>query len=270
MAGYLGSIFKGVGEGIKDRRQNKTDLLKLMMLNEEKKRQLEIQQEQADTQRGYREDQAKQNAFENSDVYTPEELKAQESTGDSFLDAWRGKLKRKEVPAYLGAYQRLQTAKETSKGKGNEKEDFKSEAQSALAQMDELLKAVPSGLLGGGLAKLGGMTGQGFPEADAYESFKPAIAVKIYRGATGDKRLSDNDAKKRALPMLPNLTDSELNKKKKREFLDKLIAGEAPIPESWKSKDTNTQTSTEAPINDPKAALLKRKAELEAKARGGK
>lgn len=41
------------------------------------------------------------------------------------------------------------------------------------------------------------------PELRLYDQNRPAVAVSIYRALTGDTRLSDSDAKARALPLLP-------------------------------------------------------------------
>lgn len=43
----------------------------------------------------------------------------------------------------------------------------------------------------------------GSPDLRLYDQNRPAIAVSVYRALTGDTRLSDADAKARALPLLP-------------------------------------------------------------------
>lgn len=95
----------------------------------------------------------------------------------------------------------------------------------SLKQLEDMLSALPSGL-SGGAASLTGFAGRGnvgtmFTNKDtasnarAYDQFADAIAVGIYRAATGDTRLSDADAKSRAKPLIPQLLESTQVRTKK-------------------------------------------------------
>lgn len=56
-------------------------------------------------------------------------------------------------------------------------------------------------------------------ETRLYNSNKPALAVSIYRALTGDTRLSDADAKARALPLLWDTSEDDVIKASKFKFL---------------------------------------------------
>lgn len=75
-------------------------------------------------------------------------------------------------------------------------------------QLDSIEKLVntsgSSGAKGFGRDLLSKVTlGNIAPELRLYDQNRPATAVSIYRALTGDTRLSDSDAKARALPLLP-------------------------------------------------------------------
>ena len=52
-----------------------------------------------------------------------------------------------------------------------------------------------------------------------YDQNRPATAVSLYRALTGDTRLSDADAKARALPLLPSAGEPKAVQQKKIAFL---------------------------------------------------
>lgn len=79
-----------------------------------------------------------------------------------------------------------------------------------LRYTQELLNKIPTSLGTGvtaGVSKaLGGERGGfGSNAIKEYEDAKPGAAVQFYRAITGDTRLSDNDARERALPFMPTV-----------------------------------------------------------------
>ena len=96
-----------------------------------------------------------------------------------------------------------------------------------MKQAKDILSKVPPGALKGGFQRLGAASGQfGSIEASQYQAIKPSVATKIYRGFTGDVRLSDADAASRAMPLLPNITDTKPIRDAKFKILDAVLGGE--------------------------------------------
>jgi len=84
-------------------------------------------------------------------------------------------------------------------------------------QMENLARNVPSGFAGIGSIGLEAVTRGGMAtNTRLYLKQFPAFAVGLYRGLTGDTRLSDADALRRALPLLWH--PSESGKIKKQSF----------------------------------------------------
>lgn len=107
---------------------------------------------------------------------------------------------------------------------------FVKEAYNLLNEAESTLGKVPSGLIFGGFEQLKGATGQGGAIAASYDSTRKALATKIYRGLTGDTRLSDADAAARALPLVPPITDAKNVRDFKFERLRKILKGDVPNP----------------------------------------
>lgn len=79
-----------------------------------------------------------------------------------------------------------------------------------LRYTQSLLDKIPTDLstaaTAGASKALGGERGGiGSNAIKEYEDAKPAAAVQFYRAITGDTRLSDNDARERALPFMPTV-----------------------------------------------------------------
>lgn len=71
-------------------------------------------------------------------------------------------------------------------------------------EVETLLAKVPAGFEGGLSSFKSKFTGGLLdPDTKTYMDTLPAAAVQIYRGTTGDTRLSDQDAASRAYPLLP-------------------------------------------------------------------
>ena len=108
-----------------------------------------------------------------------------------------------------------------------QQEDLK-KAQSAyqnLRYMKEKATNLPSGYGAFGANFSNFRTrGESNPQLALYEKQMPAMAVAIYRDITGDTRLSDDDAKKRAYPLLwdPSKGEGESIKKGTFEDLERL------------------------------------------------
>lgn len=97
-------------------------------------------------------------------------------------------------------------------------------------QAESDLEKLPSGLLKGGLAQLAAKTGQVQPDVAAYQRERNALAVKVYRGLTGDSRLSDADAAARALPLIPEIFEARANQKAAWNKLRAAMRGDIPNP----------------------------------------
>jgi hypothetical protein len=114
------------------------------------------------------------------------------------------------------------------------KEDLMS-VNNQIALLDSLesqAKKIPGGWAGIGNSLVGIVTrgedwnGVGLKNVDEtklYNANKPAMAVSIYRALTGDTRLSDADAKARALPLLWDVSEGESIKKKKFAFIKEAL-----------------------------------------------
>lgn len=107
-----------------------------------------------------------------------------------------------------------------------------------LKQTEEILKKVPSGIVGAGASVASKVTGGAvFPDTKLYEDTKPATSVSIYRAVTKDNRLSDGDAQARALPLMPSTYDSPELRSKKLLFLktalQNSIAGKTTSPDAF-------------------------------------
>lgn len=70
-----------------------------------------------------------------------------------------------------------------------------------------------------------------------YQDSLPSAAVAFYRGVTGDTRLSDADAKARALPLLWKPSESEDVRKKKFTFLNRMVEARQKLLGSGKYPD---------------------------------
>lgn len=107
-------------------------------------------------------------------------------------------------------------------------EDLKSQA------MD--LKGGYSGMFESGKAALNRGSGDSAKYL-AYQDSMPSAAVALYRGLTGDTRLSDSDAKGRALPLLWEPSQSIDVREKKSNFIDRMIIAREKLSNSGKYKD---------------------------------
>jgi len=107
----------------------------------------------------------------------------------------------------------------------------------------EDLKSQSQGLKGG-YAGMGEMAkaaiNRGAGESGDYTLYTenlPSSAVGLYRALTGDTRLSDADAKARALPLLWNPSQDVSLREKKNSFIDRMIASRERLLSSDKYKD---------------------------------
>ena len=82
------------------------------------------------------------------------------------------------------------------------------------------MTAVTSNMLGGE-REIGGQK-IGSNDVQYYQSIAPGTAVGLYRALTGDTRLSDDDAKKRALPFLPRIYPTPDTPEVRQRKLDRL------------------------------------------------
>lgn len=94
-----------------------------------------------------------------------------------------------------------------------------------LDQTLSLLDKIPDGFIkGGGLSVASSLTFGGVgSDAKLYNDNKGAAAVAFYRASTGDTRLSDADAKSRALPLLPDLSEPKELRNKKILYMQKKL-----------------------------------------------
>lgn len=109
----------------------------------------------------------------------------------------------------------------------------------AVAHLRELLNGIPSDMktIGTGAVSkvIGGKRGNfGSNEIKQYEDEMPGTAVGLYRSLTGDTRLSDADAKSRALPYLPQVfpvMDTQEVREGKLQRIEKALQIKAQNPE---------------------------------------
>lgn len=105
------------------------------------------------------------------------------------------------------------------------------------------VKAQSEGLKGGyeGMFEMGkAALNRGKGESGNYQLYTenlPSSAVGLYRALTGDTRLSDADAKARALPLLWEPSQDVSLRTKKNEFIDKMINSRERLLSSGKYKD---------------------------------
>lgn len=107
-----------------------------------------------------------------------------------------------------------------------QKEDFDkiSAAEVNIANLEKDLDKLPTGYMGILANVLNFVTrGDANPDLKTYNDSKPAIAVGLYRTLTGDTRLSDDDAKKRAMPLLWDSSEAKSVQKKKFENIKGMI-----------------------------------------------
>lgn len=115
-------------------------------------------------------------------------------------------------------------------------------AQQARILWDEL-KSQSQGLKGGyeGMFEMGkAALNRGKGESGNYSLYTenlPSSAVSLYRALTGDTRLSDSDAKSRALPLLWQPSQDVSLRTKKNEFIDKMVMSREKLLLSGKYKD---------------------------------
>jgi hypothetical protein len=123
-----------------------------------------------------------------------------------------------------------------------QKEDFDkiSAAEVNVANLEKDVDKLPSGY-SGILSNIWGVVTRGAnnPDLKTYNDSRPAIAVGLYRTLTGDTRLSDDDAKKRALPLIWDSSESKSVQKKKFENIKQMITAR-------KEKIRNGQYTTTA------------------------
>ena len=105
------------------------------------------------------------------------------------------------------------------------------------------VKSQSEGLKGGyaGMFEMGkAALNRGKGESGNYQLYTenlPSSAVGLYRALTGDTRLSDADAKARALPLLWEPSQDVSLRTKKNEFIDKMINSRERLLSSGKYKD---------------------------------
>ena len=115
-------------------------------------------------------------------------------------------------------------------------------AQQARTLWDEV-KSQSEELKGGyeGMLEMGkAALNRGKGESGKYPLYTenlPSSAVALYRALTGDTRLSDSDAKARALPLLWEPSQDTSLRTKKNAFIDKMINAREELLSSGKYKD---------------------------------
>lgn len=97
--------------------------------------------------------------------------------------------------------------------------------QQGILEIEKIMSKIPSGAKGGAESAATSIPGGNlaFPEVAQYNDSIPAMAVAFYRAATGDTRLSDADAKARALPLFPRAGDAEKIKTSKIELMKRML-----------------------------------------------
>ena len=107
----------------------------------------------------------------------------------------------------------------------------------------EDLRTQAEGLKGGwqGIGELGkAEINRGYGASGDYKMYAdqlPAAAVSFYRAVTGDTRLSDDDARKRALPMLWHPSEDDSLKAKKFNFAEKMLGAREKLLQGGKYKE---------------------------------
>lgn len=104
--------------------------------------------------------------------------------------------------------------------------------------MRTLAESIPSGIVGrvgsGTLAAVSG--GAMSTNKQLYDKQRPAFAVSLYRALTGDTRLSDADAKARALPLLWKVGEADAVRKKSFDYIEKALQSRINLIQSGKYK----------------------------------
>ena len=102
-------------------------------------------------------------------------------------------------------------------------------------QMEKLAKDIPGGFGGIGSIVLSSVSrGKFSTKTRLYLKQLPAFAAGLYRDLTGDKRLSDDDAAKRAMPLLWNPTEDEVIKKDSFANIKKALLSRIKLIEEGK------------------------------------
>ena len=117
--------------------------------------------------------------------------------------------------------------------------------------MRTLAESIPSGIVGrvgsGTLAAISG--GAMSTNKQLYDKQRPAFAVSLYRALTGDTRLSDADAKARALPLLWKVGEADAVRKKSFDYIEKALGSRINLIQSGKYKQ-NTEGDFITPLED--------------------
>jgi len=119
-------------------------------------------------------------------------------------------------------------------------------AKSLLTQMKDDAKKLPSGY-GAIWQNIVNFFTRGETNAElvTYNDSRPAAAVGLYRTLTGDKRLSDNDAKSRALPLLWDSDEGgKVREKKFKKLMRMASAREKLVAAGQYTVDENGQFIT--------------------------
>lgn len=97
--------------------------------------------------------------------------------------------------------------------------------EASVDELDALLGKIPSGAKGTWETAVASIPGGNliYSQAAQYADQLPSIAVSFYRDATGDTRLSDNDAKTRALPFMPRPGESREVQVAKRTIIKSML-----------------------------------------------
>lgn len=121
----------------------------------------------------------------------------------------------------------------------------------SIKDLRALADKVPGGRIAGSISGvLSSVTGGELAtETRQYLKQRPAYAVSIYRALTGDTRLSDADAKGRALPLLWHPTESDKIKKTSFDTIENALQARKKLIEEGKyTQDANGQFIT--PLED--------------------
>lgn len=114
----------------------------------------------------------------------------------------------------------------------------------------ELADKIPAGRFAGSISGLKSSISGGELDTDTRQYLKqrPAYAVSLYRALTGDTRLSDADAKSRALPLLWHPTESNKIRESSFDYINKALEARKRLIEKGQYKVDGEQYIT--PLED--------------------
>lgn len=145
-----------------------------------------------------------------------------------------------------------------SEGKGSgaitSKQAELASVEKFVSDMKSSLDKTPGGMAGKAASVIGKTAGLANKDVNVdpqfYDDNKRALAASLYRLMTGDTRLSDDDASKRAYPMIPGMTESEGTRNKKWDVIQSAIEARKKKLESLQSGGMTDEQIASA-LNNP-------------------